>query len=67
MDYPEKIAEVCTLIGNSSANYVLTGAGISTESGIPDYRSPETGLWQAVVPLYRLRTEASHESPVRTV
>ena len=34
------------LILSSSNAVAMTGAGISTESGIPDYRSPGTGLWE---------------------
>lgn len=33
------------LIDNFSSVLVLTGAGISTESGIPDYRSEAVGLY----------------------
>jgi len=64
MDYPGKIAQVCALVRNSSANYVLTGAGISTESGIPDYRSPETGLWQKVNPMEVASLAAFQRDPV---
>lgn len=38
------IAAATKLIGSSSAVVALVGAGLSTESGIPDYRSPG-GYW----------------------
>ena len=38
------------IIRNSKKGAVLTGAGISTPSGIPDFRSPKTGLWEQYNP-----------------
>jgi NAD-dependent deacetylase len=40
----EKIGRVANLIVESKHIVVFTGAGVSTESGIPDFRSPG-GLW----------------------
>ncbi|MCY3986687.1 MAG: Sir2 family NAD-dependent protein deacetylase [Candidatus Dadabacteria bacterium] len=36
------------LIEETRGGVVFTGAGISTESGIPDYRSPGTGMWETM-------------------
>ncbi|MHA1716060.1 MAG: SIR2 family NAD-dependent protein deacylase [Promethearchaeota archaeon] len=41
-DYSRKIAN---LLIDSKYVVVITGAGISTKSGIPDFRSPKSGLW----------------------
>jgi NAD-dependent deacetylase len=43
-DLLEQAAE---LLGNARHAVALTGAGISTYSGIPDFRSQGTGLWDA--------------------
>ena len=41
----KKIQHAANLLLNSKEAIALTGAGISTESGIPDFRS-EGGLWE---------------------
>ncbi len=40
-----EIREASNLILKSKYLIALTGAGISTPSGIPDFRSPNSGLW----------------------
>ena len=45
----ELIRKVTDLIRSSRKVIVFTGAGVSTESGIPDFRSPG-GVWQKYNP-----------------
>ena len=46
-----QIDQLRTLLTNAKRAVVFTGAGISTESGIPDFRSPG-GLWTKYKPIY---------------
>jgi len=39
-----------SLLDNARYTIALTGAGISTPSGIPDFRSPDSGLWESADP-----------------
>jgi NAD-dependent deacetylase len=48
MDQVEQLHE---LIGSAKRIVAFTGAGISTESGIPDFRSPG-GIWTKYQPIY---------------
>lgn len=43
----------------------LTGAGISTPSGIPDFRSERSGMWQHVDPLEVASLWGFHDHPER--
>jgi len=47
----EKISLIAQRILEGDKNIVFTGAGISTESGIPDYRS-KGGIWDKFRPVY---------------
>ncbi len=46
----ENIKKTADLLERSSHTVVLTGAGVSTESGVPDFRSPGSGLWTMLDP-----------------
>jgi len=51
MNTDSEIASLAQLIDKSRRAVVFTGAGISTESGIPDFRSPG-GIWTQMAPIY---------------
>ena len=46
---PDSIEQAAELLAGASRLLVFTGAGVSTESGIPDFRGPE-GLWTKLDP-----------------
>ncbi len=50
------------LVDESAQIVFFTGAGISTESGIPDFRSPGTGLWNKIKPVQFQDFIASEEA-----
>ncbi len=58
-------ARLAELIGESSSVVALTGAGISVPSGIPDFRSPGTGLWEKVDPMEVAHIDVFRRDPER--
>ncbi len=63
MAYKEQIEMLAGLIKDSERFYVLTGAGVSTDSGIPDFRSPGTGLWEKVDPIAVSSVDVLNSNP----
>ena len=56
--------ELAALIRKRQPCIVLTGAGISTESGIPDFRS-RTGIWAQYDPMEYATIDAFRRDPVK--
>ncbi len=53
------------LIRGSRSTVVLTGAGVSVPSGIPDFRTPESGIWANVDPMEVAHIDVFERDPAR--
>jgi NAD-dependent deacetylase len=53
------------LMRRSKRTVALTGAGVSAPSGIPDFRSPGTGLWERVDPMEVAHIDVFRRDPER--
>jgi NAD-dependent deacetylase len=60
-----EIARLAELIAGAGSVVALTGAGISVPSGIPDFRTPGTGMWEKVDPMKVAHIDAFRGDPVR--
>jgi NAD-dependent deacetylase len=61
--YRESLEQAANLIREHRGFYALTGAGMSTESGIPDFRTPGKGIWEKVDPIATSSVEALNNNP----
>ncbi|MEM9774500.1 MAG: NAD-dependent deacylase, partial [Chloroflexota bacterium] len=62
-NYAAEIEHAAQLLTNSQFTVALTGAGISTPSGIPDFRSPASGLWDKHNPMEVAHISAFKQRP----
>ncbi len=58
-----QIEKAAALINQAKNVVAMTGAGISTPSGIPDFRSPDSGLWDQADPMAVASILAFRQSP----
>ena len=59
------IGDAAELVRKAKRAVALTGAGISTPSGIPDFRSEGTGLWSRDEPLEVASLDTFRTAPER--
>jgi NAD-dependent deacetylase len=63
--HPRDATRLAELLAGSKRAVVLTGAGVSVPSGIPDFRTPGTGLWEHVNPMEVAHIDVFRREPDR--
>ena len=61
----DRAQRLAALVLEADSVVALTGAGISVPSGIPDFRSPGSGLWETVDPMEVAHIDAWRADPAR--
>src|SRR4051812_35781121 len=61
----ERVEQLASLVREARSVVALTGAGISVPSGIPDFRTPGTGVWENVDPMEVAHIDAFRRDPER--
>ncbi|MFN4217986.1 MAG: NAD-dependent protein deacylase [Candidatus Bipolaricaulia bacterium] len=61
----EHIKRLAQMLREARYAVALTGAGVSTDSGIPDFRSPSTGLWAQYNPMEVASIGGFRSNPAR--
>lgn len=62
---PDRPGQLAALLRGARHAVALTGAGISVPSGIPDFRTPGSGLWENVDPMQVAHIDAWRADPAR--
>ncbi len=62
-EHTDAVAQTVALLREARHAVALSGAGISTPSGIPDFRSPGTGLWEQADPMDVASIHAFRRNP----
>ncbi|MFL5841890.1 MAG: SIR2 family NAD-dependent protein deacylase [Thermoleophilaceae bacterium] len=64
-ELPREVVRLAALLREAERAVVLTGAGISVPSGIPDFRTPGEGMWEKVDPMEVAHIDAFRRDPDR--
>jgi NAD-dependent deacetylase len=63
--HTDQATRLAEMLREAQSAFVLTGAGVSVPSGIPDFRTPGKGLWEKVNPMEVAHIDAFRRDPDR--